>query len=157
MEAILAEFRENGRDSEYRPEAELFGARLLTARPLCESRRKSKKALPELCVFCKNNGETAQFYSNHILKVSRRRVRMVDADCYWSARCGTVYRAGFRHCPTTRLGIACRMRSAEQLYRDGNFVSTVLEFHQTSEIVAYLVPRHILLSPAGSALVACVK
>ena len=68
MEAILAEFRENGRDIEYSPDVDLFSARL-QARPTLESKRKSKKALPDLCVFCKNNGETAQFYSNHILKV----------------------------------------------------------------------------------------
>ncbi|XP_037092736.1 nanos homolog 1-like [Pollicipes pollicipes] len=87
VEAILADFRENGRESEFCPELEISSVRLLS-RPLLEARRKAKKALPELCVFCKNNGETAQFYSNHILKDQHGTVRCPVLRAYTCPTCG---------------------------------------------------------------------
>ena len=51
VEAILAEFRENGRDTEHIMDGDLFHPRLLVQTGLEGRRKKNKKKLRELCVF----------------------------------------------------------------------------------------------------------
>nr|CAD7198449.1 unnamed protein product [Timema douglasi] len=91
-DAVMEEFRQNGRDSEYCPELE-NGANKLA--PVLQSvsqhfwrsmegdvacvglqnsfsskkERRSTKQQPKECVFCKNNGEESVFYKGHVLKV----------------------------------------------------------------------------------------
>ncbi|XP_066586774.1 uncharacterized protein nanos [Prorops nasuta] len=62
-EDVMEEFRLNGRDFEYCPDLE---SNIIPIQSL--QRKKVKKDLPDECVFCKNNGETEEFYRGHILK-----------------------------------------------------------------------------------------
>nr|CAD7575394.1 unnamed protein product [Timema californicum] len=95
-DAVMEEFRQNGRDSEYCPELE-NGANKLA--PVLQSvsqhfwrsmegdvacvglqnsfsskkERRSTKQQPKECVFCKNNGEESVFYKGHVLKHKKNR------------------------------------------------------------------------------------
>ena len=64
----MEEFRHNGKDTEYLTDEEE------APKPVPSKRRKSKKPLPTECVFCKNNGEIANFYRSHILKDAEGKV-----------------------------------------------------------------------------------
>ncbi|KAK0083619.1 hypothetical protein PV326_006643 [Microctonus aethiopoides] len=62
-EDVMEEFRHNGKDYEYCPELENG------IMPIDFTRRKKKnKPLAKECVFCKNNGEDANYYKKHVLK-----------------------------------------------------------------------------------------
>lgn len=68
-EGIREEFKQNGLDTEYCPELEK--GIIPTA---VKKSKKNKKPLPTDCVFCKNNGEDAKFYTQHVLKDQDGRV-----------------------------------------------------------------------------------
>lgn len=63
VEEVMEEFRHNGRDFEYCPDLDTDMGKQITPR-----RKKNKKPLPTECVFCRNNGEEATYYREHLLK-----------------------------------------------------------------------------------------
>lgn len=68
VEAVMEEFRRNGRDFEYCPDLD-NGTPEITPR-----RKKNKKPVATECVFCKNNGEEEAYYRQHSLKYDDGRV-----------------------------------------------------------------------------------
>ncbi|XP_014236141.1 uncharacterized protein LOC106658631 [Trichogramma pretiosum] len=63
---IWEEFKSNGKDYEYCPDQDVV--------PVVIHKKRNKKPLPTECVFCKNNGEDAKIYKNHLLKDNDGRI-----------------------------------------------------------------------------------
>ncbi|XP_012283866.1 nanos homolog 3 [Orussus abietinus] len=78
---IMEEFRHNGQDFEYCPDFE-------TTVPRNPRRKKNKKPIPNECVFCKNNGESADYYKRHRLKDAEGRVCCPILRAYKCPICG---------------------------------------------------------------------
>ncbi|XP_032686405.1 nanos homolog 3 isoform X2 [Odontomachus brunneus] len=83
IEDVMEEFRLNGRDFEYCPDLDPDVAKQITPR-----RKKNKKPLPTVCVFCRNNGEEESYYRKHLLKDDDGRVRCPVLRAYTCPICG---------------------------------------------------------------------
>ncbi|XP_029038215.1 protein nanos [Osmia bicornis bicornis] len=83
VEAVMEEFRHNGRDFEYCPDGDN------AVSEITPRRKKNKKPAATECVFCKNNGEMESYYRQHTLKYEDGRVSCPVLRAYKCPICGT--------------------------------------------------------------------
>nr|XP_050867927.1 uncharacterized protein LOC127071996 isoform X2 [Vespula vulgaris] len=70
VDDVMEEFRHNGRDFEYCPDVDDYPQPVPNIR-----RKKPKKPLPNVCVFCRNNGVEEIYYRQHLIKYADGRVQ----------------------------------------------------------------------------------